>query len=110
MRHGNGRLMILKPRRTDFAYKAFIYSQYIIFTFVSEAFSLVGYWKKEYFVFTSIRCIIWCGMFLFMIRIRAMVAIVIDADLSYFLSTNIIRNAVFVGFGSCLFRLHGDIV
>ena len=89
---------LLKPRRTDFAYKTFLYLQYFLFIIVPEILTMAGFsWEQHSVLVSFSRCLIWLGLLSFAMQVRARVARLCDEDLSDFLSMSVVRGGLFVG-------------
>ena len=62
----------LKPCRTDFAYKVFLYSQYFLFSFVSEILVVIGYgFEQQAVIVGSVQIIVRSVVLLVAMRVRA---------------------------------------
>ena len=95
---------LLKQSRTDLAYKIFLYSQYFLFSIVSEILTMAGSnWERVYILVGSVRSLTWLGVLPFAMRVRARGAMLSDEDLSDFLSMFIIRGGLIVSLGQMTF-------
>ena len=95
---------LLKPRREDSFYKAFLYTQYFLFTVVSEILSVVGdNWEQHCVFIGSLRSLLWLGLLPVWMCIRARVARLSDEELSHFFSVSIVRDSLVVGLGQLTF-------
>ena len=95
---------LLKPRREDFAYKAFLYLQYVLFTVVSEILTMVGNnWDQNQVIQGSVQSLIWLCLLPVFMHVRAGVAGFSDKDLSDFLSMSVIKGGLFVGLAQLTF-------
>ena len=96
--------LLLKPRRNNFAYKAFLYSQYVLFTIGSELLTIAGHkWKQDGIIIGALWAIFWLCLLLFAMRVRARVARLSDQALSKFLSKSLVRGGLIVGLGQLAF-------
>ena len=94
----------LKPRRNNFAYKAFLFAQYAIFAFGSRFFYAAGSnWNATEVIGSVTFFIIWLAFYPVALRIRGRVAQLSDNDLNQFLSGSVIQGGLVVGFGQLLF-------
>ena len=95
---------VLKPRREDFAYKAFLYSQYFFFTIGSEVLFMVGYsWEMRRIIEGSTRCLFWLIFLFFGIQVRLGIARLSDKDLSDFISIKAFKGSLMIGLGQLAF-------
>ena len=101
---------LLKPRRTGFAYIAFLYFQYAILTLGSEIFILTGLnWDHYEIMESSARCLLYAVVLFVAMRVRSRVARLTDADLSNFLSMSAVKGALVVGLSQLVFLAFSSI-
>ena len=101
---------LLKPRRDDFAYRAFLQFQYCLLTFVSELLIMIGFkFERSETIQASLTMVLFFFVLLVSWRIRSMVGELSDADLSEFLSMSVIKVGLVVGLGQLAFLAFSSI-
>ncbi|GMH71858.1 hypothetical protein TrST_g1472 [Triparma strigata] len=100
----------LKPRREDWAYKAFLVLQYVLFTFVSEFFEAVAEdFVKSEIKESSIGSLFWLTILIFGMKCRPHIAKLSDEDLSKFLINDVIMGGMLVGLGQLAFLMFASV-
>ena len=100
----------LKPRREDWAYKVFLVLQYVLFTFVSEILAVVGYdFSTSQIIESSVKSLVWLAFLKFGLKSRSHIAKLSDADLSKFLTNDVIKGGMLVGLAQLTFLMFASI-
>ena len=101
---------LLKPRREDLAYRAFLLFQYCQLTFGSEILIMIGFrFDRGEVIQAFITMVLFFIMLLVFWRIRSRVAKLSDADLSEFLSMSVVKDGLIVGLGQLAFLAFSSI-
>ena len=101
---------VLKPRRTDWKFHAFLFTQFSVFTFGSEVLSMVGYnFQTRTVTKNLVRFAIWFAVYMVGLRIRSSIARLSNEELSEFISMSVVKGGMIVGFGQISFLAFSSI-
>lgn len=100
----------LKVRCEDWKFKTFLISQYILLTFVSLILYVVGRkFDSGSILVPCINAIILAGILVFALSVRSRIASLPEEELSFFITTDVVKGGVFIGLAQLAFLMFGSI-